>query len=532
MEAMFTTLAWYCYSRPLPLPRYINVGLNTAKSGFIVVFTVWHTIACACAWYIGAESFSMEWAARPEEPTDSVSTVTSGIVDYLVYFPRSRATGTFKAAFFAFIGLMALRATGSSTITATDGIETVDPLPIGRIATSSITPNTINLGDSIFASRLAQTYMVVRLEQLLGAPWGYVPESNWLIPLPAEQLNMASTLEYETDLVRFHYTCRWHAPTTDTVFDSTLIIGDERWTGNFVANATASMRGHRHGPGIIPLRPSNSSSESSGVSAYLFLGGNTTIPLNTSNSNIAWLDLSGLPTMYNRDMFASSIPASPVNVLAPLAAVLICDPHLQFTSGKVVLDVQTNITIPDVTVQSTNLARSPGNIDSSAARTLFTYALFSAISAADPGFISTGESFGEDPTDYINFNSVALKMLLQPPPSLHNWSSMGSLRPLDLATINKQIDSYTLSALKVFTSGLTGDGDTLEAEFFTTVVNAQYTVVRLALVSTNVFAALHSALFCTILLLLAGLAYLNGTGGRDPFNLENIRKKREREKES
>ncbi|KAJ3566087.1 hypothetical protein NP233_g7221 [Leucocoprinus birnbaumii] len=530
MEAMFTALAWYCYSRPLLLPLYINIQLDTVKSGFIAIFTVWHTIAIACAWFICAESFSMEWAARPGlKPTDKVSTVTSGILDHILYSFTSRSTKTFRAAVCAFLGLMILRATGSSAITATDGVKTREALPIGRIATSSITPDFINPSNSTFTSRLAQTYMVVRLEQLLGDPWGYVPQPNWLIPLPAEKLNMTSRLEYETDLVKFQYSCQWQAPMFSTFLKNTVMVDNEPWAGNFLVNGSSLVEQARHGPSIIPLRPLGSSSVGNFI--LLLLGGNVSIPLNSSNLDIAWLDLSGKPTTYSPEMFASSLPSSPINVLAPLATMLVCDPNLQFTSGKVLLDVKTNFTMPDITVQSTNLSTSPGNIEQLAARTLFTYALFYSFAGTDPGFVSVLATFDEQPTDYINFNSVAGKMLLQFPPPPRDFSRIGALPPMDLCTINNRMDSYMLSALKVFTSGFAGDQDIhQDGSVYTTVVDAQYTLVRLALVTTIRFAILHAALFGTLAFLLAELAYLNRTQGRIPFDLAHIAPEKYRER--
>jgi hypothetical protein len=235
-EAAFTALAWYCYSRPRILPGhaffdYFDNG--TVKSGFIVLFNLWHNIAIACAIVTCANSFSREWAAREE--TDEVSTVTSGIIDRVFYSFKRRATKTFRTAFMIFLGLVIMRMIGSSIATATDGVPSVRPLHIS-IFTPNLTTDSTDTSDPTFAIRLIQANMIVRLEQLLGSPWGYVPESNWLISLPTENLAMTSQVDYESDFVRFQYACQWQAP--DSFSGDTVTVGNTTWSGRFFTNAT------------------------------------------------------------------------------------------------------------------------------------------------------------------------------------------------------------------------------------------------------------------------------------------------------
>ncbi len=66
LEAGFTALAWYCYVRPRPLPESLGFQDTTIKSGVIVVFSIWHTIAVAIAYNICAEAFSRECAAKKD----------------------------------------------------------------------------------------------------------------------------------------------------------------------------------------------------------------------------------------------------------------------------------------------------------------------------------------------------------------------------------------------------------------------------------------------------------------------------------
>lgn len=237
MEAGFISLAWYCQKRPRQLP-YLNFEAMTIKSGFTAIFTLWHTVAVASALTICADTFSREWAARPDEKTDAVSTVTSGIVDRLYYSLRRRATKTFRIAFLAFLGLLVLRTIGSSTITLSSGVHFERQLPIGLISTPSITSNSTNPNDAAFTTRLRQAGLIARLERLMGSPWGYVPQPNWLIPLPTEDLKSATSVAYQTDLVAFNHTCQWQAPTI--LSQSTISLDGQSWGGEFFTNSTSA----------------------------------------------------------------------------------------------------------------------------------------------------------------------------------------------------------------------------------------------------------------------------------------------------
>lgn len=239
MESSFTALAWYCYSSPRLLP-WFDFEPTTVRSGFITIFTLWHTVAIACAFNICADSFSREWAAR-DQMTDVVSVATSGIIDRAYYFTQTRATKTFKVAFLAFLGLLVFRTIGSSAITVASGVQFDKSLPIGLISTSSLTPNSTDITNAAFTERLIQADMVVRLERLFGAPWGYVPQPNLLIPLPIEELNLTTRVTYETDVVSFHYDCQWRAP--DSYSANKVTFGNGTWTGDVNTNATSISAG-------------------------------------------------------------------------------------------------------------------------------------------------------------------------------------------------------------------------------------------------------------------------------------------------
>ncbi len=238
LEAGFVALAWYCYARPRQLPESLGFRDTTVKSGFIVVFSIWHTIAVTSAFNICADTFSREWAARPGQDTDVVSTITTGFIDHVSYSFRSggRATKTYRTAFFSFLGLLLMRTIGPSAITVSSGIEFSQELSVGLISATSLTQNLTDLESQNSFSRLAQASMVVRLEQLIGVPWGYKPQLNWLIPLPNEDvLQSISKVVYTTDLVYFNHTCNWQAPSISRGNGEVIFkINNESWSWRFL----------------------------------------------------------------------------------------------------------------------------------------------------------------------------------------------------------------------------------------------------------------------------------------------------------
>ncbi|KAF9450063.1 hypothetical protein P691DRAFT_702010 [Macrolepiota fuliginosa MF-IS2] len=404
---------------------------------------------------------------------------------------------------------------GSSTITVTSGVQFVTNLPIGLLSTSALTPNSTDPSAQSFQLRLNQASMVVRLEQLMHAPWGYVPEPNWLIPLPTADLNLTTSVEYKTDLVGFNYACQWQAPNVSRdgfIFSGqTWGLGGAIWTNASSAITNVSLA--RNGSSILELLPN--SRNDTGVSVYAFLGGNSTYAVNSTSPDAVWVDLSGLPSAFSPDGFATYDRENPKVdwVRAPLATLLVCDPRLRFISGSVLLNPTNNLTAPDVTVQSTGGVESPGNINPTAARTLFTVILNQAV-----GLQYMSSSLAN--AGQANFNPAAARMFLALPAGTINWDDAGAISPVDVKTINGYVDDFTLSALKVFTSGYRSDtSDEPSDGVDAAVVQAQYTSSRLALATSVQFAILHSVLFVVLAVMLGLLAYLNRTQGRVPFDL-------------
>jgi hypothetical protein len=145
----------------------------------------------------------------------------------------------------------------------------------------------------------------------------------------------------------------------------------------------------------------------SGVSVYLFLGGNSSFPVNTTGSNEGWIDLGSLPTVLNPDGFTTQ--RSPTNnvVRSSFATLLVCDPQLEFTCGTVHFSPVSNLTSPDVTIpeEKLRLDQHVGNIDPSAARALFTLILSDTLPQKDPQLPAGFSSLQSRP--FLNFNTVS-----------------------------------------------------------------------------------------------------------------------------
>jgi hypothetical protein len=141
-----------------------------------------------------------------------------------------------KLALLVHPALILFRIVGNATITVSDGSIYEQPLPIGSIATFSLNLNSTDVTSQAVLESIAETDMIVRLEQVYGTAWGYISKPNYLIPLPIHPLK-ASQVIYETDVAHFHHDCRWDAP--DSYSSDIIKIGNNTWTAGMSSNMTA-----------------------------------------------------------------------------------------------------------------------------------------------------------------------------------------------------------------------------------------------------------------------------------------------------
>ncbi|KAF9443443.1 hypothetical protein P691DRAFT_842742 [Macrolepiota fuliginosa MF-IS2] len=525
LEACFAILAFHCWRSPLELSIFnSDFEPTSVKSAFQTIFNLWHNIAIALAASICAETFSKEWAASAER-TDVVSKVTSGMIDRIVYFFRLRATRTYRTAFLASLILILMSTTSSSTITVSSVVELKRDLPITHLSNINLSTNLAAPDVQGFIERLNIAGTAVQLEKLGGSPWGLSPEPNWLIPLPLslEDTEGLST-KYHTDLVSFWHNCDWRAPDSVDTTAGTYLIDDQGWTlqdsPGFLGVDSEDPALTGQGSTIRQLWPPTPIPDLNGTSVYLFLGGNSTISVNTTNIDNSWIDLSGLPTLYNPSQFIAYHPTSLVVdwVNSPLATLLVCQPGINLTTGLVKIAINSNILAPDVTVYDVSKAAPLGNIDPKAANLLFSIALSTASNVADQN--------GDQAIDWINFSSIASKLFMPEPPS-GNWQNSSGVRPLPLDTINSLMDDFQLPALKAFTTGNHSASAFVSAQAQVVpsqLVEAQYVPVDGLFLATGApYAFLYVALVIIEVVLLLVLVRLNLKQGRSPFDLAHLK---------
>ncbi|KAF5362227.1 hypothetical protein D9756_002507 [Leucocoprinus leucothites] len=486
LEAAFVIFSWACFVHPITLPYVQYSNLSAVKSAFTAIFNTWHSIAVACGGSTYLESFSREWAARPEK-TDAVSTICSGMIDRINHTFRGGATKTFRVAFAASLALFVLQTAGTSAI----------------IVSAVAWPGLVHFFPPLhYLDLLYEATCLPLLELTMGVTAEFIPEKNWFIPLPKlnESSHEALSVTYGTDIVRFNYSCRWQA--LESVSDSGIVIGGKTW--HAPAGVNPVLSGLVNLSTVIGLEP-NGQDYGAGESAFLFLGGNSTLPATppeTITYANRWIDLGGLPTTDLRVLTSESFNA-------PLATLLICDPHLDFTSGTVRLSPTLSPSAPDIEVISQTSHVPIGNIDPATVRVLF----------------AEGQVYTTGPYPVL-LNPTIPNSLFFPSQFMEKE---GPVAPLDSEKIAEQIGRGNLALMKRFTGGFTGAATDplvgLKAQASTTTtVKGSYENSKLALVASAPFVIIHSILFVALVAVLLRLRFLNVMAGRPSFGLTNLEK--------
>lgn len=238
IEAGFIALAAVCLAKPVPLNIRLKLSDSEVKGGFTVIFILWQSLAIIAGGYILADAFSREWSVQLAQlvpgTTDRVSTVTSGFLDRILYFFTKRASGTFKLAFLASLSFMALTQLAPGTISAaTTLIDVPLMVKVGNLISQVADADVFQE----FIAAAARANLIVRLEQIEHSPFGLKLPPNRLIALPAVDLGELNngTLEYDSDVVEFHYDCHWEAPTFVNGSAGPLVIASGQvWSTSLV----------------------------------------------------------------------------------------------------------------------------------------------------------------------------------------------------------------------------------------------------------------------------------------------------------
>jgi len=201
IETGFIVLASVCLARPLPLK--LRFSDSKIKGGFTVIFIVWHSLAVFAGGYITINAFSREWSVQSEKiipgTTDRVSTINSRLIDRTSHSVSKHASSTFRLAFLASLSLMALAQLAPGTISTT---------AIASLTTVQVTRNS---GNNLLAASSTRATLIIKQGKFGLAQFRLKLPANTLMSLPPSN-GSYRTLEYDTDIIKFHHNCRWEAP--------------------------------------------------------------------------------------------------------------------------------------------------------------------------------------------------------------------------------------------------------------------------------------------------------------------------------
>ena len=224
-----------------------------------------------------------------------------------------------------------------------------------------------------------------------------------------------------------------------------------------------------------------SRTSSSGISAWLFIGSNSSFTGEPGNGSPFYpLDLGDVPASYNNTpgwtvAEPSDIPRSG----APLASVLLCDPKLELSSTYVTYTTVNN----SLSISSEALRSSVGNISPASAGVVLAQSLLGGTSI-DPDYT--------DPSLSVLSASIFLQ---KPLDRYYSFDHKEYVR--SVANISSTIGPYVSSGIKAWSDGFYSNGN-----FSTVSVDAIQDHPELALVG-NIPLTITTGI---LILIMFGLA--------------------------
>ncbi|KAJ3562932.1 hypothetical protein NP233_g9269 [Leucocoprinus birnbaumii] len=518
LGSTFVAVAWHSTRSTQPpagLALSTLSSLPMTQSCLIFVFALWQRLWAHFANLILNISFSREWNARAEK-TLIVSLISSGFIDRACHAFQLRATRTFEITFITSLVIAAARLIGQSVLVVAPSSEIItgtrqwsSGLPIAYIdpfpnpSDTSTMPNRDGIvngtdpqNQRLVDYQLDQANVVLELEQIFGmGTWGYSPQPNWLIPLPLHDLGSLGQVTYQTDLASFHYTCSWRMPNEISINE--LVIDNSTWV--WETGVQGAVSNPLNSSAIIPLQNS-SDPGGRGILMFLLLGSNSSFPINQTIPGEPWIDFSGISNAFSTSglLNGSRSTIESAQDRAPLAALLMCDPQLDFTSGTVLLGSTVHLNHPSVQIVSTTSGNHIGSINISSTELLFSTLLPSIMTRRRRNSLSGP-----------GFDLISGAMFIAPPP----WTPSGAAAVLNISSINLRMDSFMLSSLKALVGGFNATiGDQQLAAtraFLTTAWYSQpLTSNRPTLMASLRFAIAWTALFGLGAMCLFTVAYL------------------------
>jgi len=238
------------------------------------------------------------------------------------------------------------------------------------------------------------------------------------------------------------------------------------------------------------------------TSAYLFIGGNSSFHNSATPPTRFTINLDNLPVTYV-EQGVGVTEGSNIRLVGPLASVLLCDAQPKISGGRVRLENNGTVDI------ISSGQPSDGSFPFTAANLIFTNAFQDALVELE--FL-----------EVVNLvNNVAADMFMTN--TSVDWQLAQNIAPLDIPSINKNIDNFMSSAAKAFIDGYRKLGTSANATFDSTSVPGLMEEQRLALTTsqelfivTVVLGMITTALLCT-------LVRSAPTWKGYPLNLANVR---------
>ncbi|KXN91447.1 hypothetical protein AN958_00709 [Leucoagaricus sp. SymC.cos] len=500
IEAGFIILAAVCLAKPVPLNLPLRFSDSEVKGGFTVVFIVWHSLAIMTGGQLLADAFSREWSVQLANivpgTTDRVSTVTSGFLDRIFYLFTKRASAAFKLAFLASLSFMALTQLAPGTISAAT---TLVDIPI-MVNVGTLVSQITDL--STFLTSQTRAALIVRLEMIERSPFGLKLPPNTLVTLPSAGLGeFDGTMEYDSDVVEFHHSCHWEAPSianASSIQELVVLAANQVWSTTLTVGPQGTP-----GSSISPLSLLTPQiMENVSTSAYLFIGGNSTFPNSRTTPTTPFaIDLGNLPALF-LSQGIGVIAGSDIDLIAPLASVLVCDPQAKITGGRISISSGGTVSI----IAS---GQPPiGNFPQSAANLILSNAFQVALVQLEPLELS----------NLVNNVASALFMAN----ASGDWNKAQNISPLDIPTLNENVDMFMSSAAKAFLDGYRKDGTSVSPTFDTNAVSGMGQEQRLALTTSKGLFITTIVVDAIALALLYALCRSALTQKRYPFDLMSV----------
>ncbi|KAF8994741.1 hypothetical protein BDQ17DRAFT_1366508, partial [Cyathus striatus] len=438
------------------LPLHVSQDHQLELKGFFVIITIlWQRVATFPMRGLVARIFSAEWHYQFDRSgnilhreTDKVSTLNSNIMDYTTHFFSRKASGTFRVAVVLSLVLHLLTGIAPAAIgVAVTSVEAdtylgIANLTIGSNETDPYYSNIIPLVTSRAAA-------ITRFEQLDRESFKYTAQKNYVIPTPnivqtsgSEDTSILQFITYQTDIAQFNFSCNWTLPEKYTN-GSVLIVG-MNWTMYQFPEAEAFLNPDnpmRFTSGIFPLIPTSNKSSSfipvneTGMSVYLFAGGNSTYSTTaTTAKNNLDINLDGIPTFTNM----SNVFSMNGIFNSSLFSFLICDPRSNISSKMVSYFPKYHSL--DIFEDSTLV----GNMPQDVSNIIFSTSMLDAVAVMDEADgISASNMFLTRTANALFMSQSTFNVI----------PGNSSVQPFSLDRMNKNMNTYFLSASKAFTDG-------------------------------------------------------------------------------